>query len=173
MQPCWSTTKAEIGPSWRPGRIHYNLHVKDSNPLWVWELWVAHLQMVVSAPWLWAGCSPGHIPSPGGQRTRRIALGERSSVRCPHPLPRREAGVWLMGCQFRWLMGYQFRRRRTAPGMASEGTRVPGKESLRLVGSLSGQSSIPTWEPSQGSLRATSCVTGKKLKGHAATSIGP
>lgn len=49
-----------------------------------------------------------------------------------------------MGCQFRWLMGYQFRRRQTAPGMASEGTRVPGKESLGLVGSLSGQSFIPT-----------------------------
>lgn len=49
-----------------------------------------------------------------------------------------------MGCQFRWLIGYQFRRRRTVPAMASEGTRVPGKENLGLVGSLSGQSSIPT-----------------------------
>lgn len=46
--------------------------------------------------------------------------------------------------QFRWLMGYQFRRRGTAPGMASEGTRVLGRESLGLVGSLCGQSSIPT-----------------------------
>lgn len=62
-----------------------------------------------------------------------------------------------MGCQFRWLMGYQFRRRQTAPGMASEGTRVPGKESLGLVGSLSGQSSIPTEEPSWGSLKAGTC----------------
>ena len=41
-------------------------------------------------------------------------------------------------------MDHQFRRRGTAPGMASEGTRVPGKESLGLVGSLHGQSSIPT-----------------------------
>lgn len=75
-QPCWSTTKVEMEQAGAPGLSHYSLHGKGSNPLPVWRLWTAHLKMVASPPWLQAGCSPGCVPSPGGQRTGRIALGE-------------------------------------------------------------------------------------------------